>query len=137
MHLDIVENIHNSFFPAAYRMLALGNLVACGYQCGDGALDNIFVNADAPVGSAVADQSYEGCCLGRRTLGNRMFFVISKFVVNSEVNLDGIAYRIQTAVTGGFDNTFLLVLLDGNFRMDTVRLLEPAERNIKTGFLVT
>ena len=35
-------------------MLALGNLVACGYQCGDGALDNIFVNADAPVGSAVS-----------------------------------------------------------------------------------
>ena len=114
-------------------MLALGNLVTCGYQCGDGALDNIFVNADAPVGSAVADQSYEGCCLGRRTLGNRMFFVISKFVVNSKVNLDGIAYRIQTAVTGGSDKKFFIVLLEGIFTWETVRFCKGRGGKKKKG----
>ena len=94
-------------------------------------MNDILVDANAPVCFAIAQDADISHCLGRRASGQRVLLVSGEFIADSVILLDRIADRVQTSVTVRVYNSPVVPCGDRRLCHNAVHLAEMAFRDRK------
>ena len=131
--LDEIEHRDQSVVLLDRAVLQLRELVDRDDQRVDGRVDDILVDADAPIGLAVAKDAHISHCLGGGSSRERVLFIGGQLVAHAKILLDRIAHRIQTSVSVGIDNGLAVAFHDRGLCHNAVHLAEMALGNSKAG----
>ena len=88
--LNIVHHGYQAFILAGIVILNFWQLVDADAQSVNGSLDNVLVNADAPVGSALTCNIDIRNCFGGRTSRESVFLIGRQLITDAKKLFDGI-----------------------------------------------
>ncbi len=134
--LDVVEHRDQPVVLLRRAVLQLRELIDRYDQRVDGRMDNILVDPYAPVCFAIAQDADISHSLGGRASGKRMLLVSGEFIADPVILLDGIADRVQTAVSVRVHDCPVVPCSDRSLRHYAVCLAEMAFRDRKMGRVV-
>ena len=129
--LDVVEHRDQPVVLLRRAVLQLRELIDRYDQSVDRSVNDILVDAYAPVCFAIAQDADIGHSLGGRASGKRMLLVSGELIADPVILLDGIADRVQTAVSVRVHDSPVVSGRDRRLCHNAVCLAEMALRDRK------
>ena len=134
--LNVVLHGGQPFVLYMFLCLDFGELVHSDYQCINGCLDDIVVDADTPVHFLLMGNAHICHGLRGRTVGQRVLLIDRQFIADIKVLLDNIADSIQASVAVCVHICRAFALRNRRFCYDTVHLFKMTLRNIEIWVIV-